>query len=55
MNLIASADRNWAIGLNNKLLIRIPEDMKFFRRMDYKRRNGRFWSSRITYAIFNTK
>ncbi|MCI8884258.1 MAG: dihydrofolate reductase [Lachnospiraceae bacterium] len=32
MNLIASADRNWAIGLNNKLLIRIPEDMKFFQK-----------------------
>ena len=31
MNLIAAVDRNWAIGLNNKLLVRIPEDMKFFR------------------------
>lgn len=32
MNLIASADRNWAIGLKNKLLVRIPEDMKFFQK-----------------------
>lgn len=31
MNLIANVDRNWAIGKNNKLLVRIPEDMKFFR------------------------
>ena len=28
-----SADRNWAIGKNNELLVRVPEDMKFFRRM----------------------
>lgn len=31
MNLIAAVDKNWAIGLNNKLLVSIPEDMKFFR------------------------
>lgn len=31
MNLILSADNNWAIGKDNKLLVRIPEDMKFFR------------------------
>ena len=31
MNLIFSADRNWAIGNKNELLIRIPEDMKQFR------------------------
>ena len=31
MNLILSADRNWAIGKDNKLLVRIPADMKFFR------------------------
>ncbi|MCD8132449.1 MAG: dihydrofolate reductase [Clostridiales bacterium] len=30
MNLIAAVDRNWAIGLNNKLLVQIPADMKFF-------------------------
>ena len=31
MNLIVAADKNWAIGLKNKLLVSIPEDMKFFR------------------------
>lgn len=31
MNLIAAVDRNWAIGNKNKLLVRIPEDQKFFR------------------------
>lgn len=31
MNIIVSADRNWAIGKDNKLLVRIPADMKFFR------------------------
>ena len=33
MNLIVNADKHWGIGKNNSLLIRIPEDMKFFRRM----------------------
>lgn len=33
MNLIVNADKNWAIGLNNKLLVHIPDDMKFFRQM----------------------
>ena len=31
MNLIAAVDRNWAIGKENKLLVSIPADMKFFR------------------------
>jgi dihydrofolate reductase len=31
MKMIASADRNWAIGYKNELLTRIPSDMKFFR------------------------
>ncbi len=31
MNLIAAVDENWAIGLKNKLLVSIPDDMKFFR------------------------
>lgn len=33
MNLIVAVDRNWAIGYKNKLLVRIPGDMKNFRRM----------------------
>ena len=31
MNLIAAVDVNWAIGYKNKLLVSIPDDMKFFR------------------------
>lgn len=31
MNLIVAADANWGIGKNNKLLVSIPSDMKFFR------------------------
>ena len=31
MNLIAAVDKNWAIGKNNQLLVRIPMDQKFFR------------------------
>lgn len=31
MNMIAAVDRNWAIGNKNKLLVSIPDDMKFFR------------------------
>ena len=31
MNLIVAVDKNWAIGLINKLLVRIPSDQKFFR------------------------
>lgn len=33
MNLIAAVDKNWAIGMDNKLLVRIPDDMKRFRQM----------------------
>ena len=31
MNLIAAVDKNWAIGYKNQLLVRIPEDQKWFR------------------------
>ena len=31
MNLIVAVDKNWAIGYDNKLLVRIPNDHKFFR------------------------
>lgn len=31
MNLIVAVDKNWAIGKNNQLLVRIPLDQKFFR------------------------
>lgn len=29
MNIIAAVDKNWAIGKNNELLVRIPMDQKF--------------------------
>lgn len=31
MNLIVAVDKNWAIGCGNRLLVSIPQDMKFFR------------------------
>ena len=31
MNLIVAVDKNWASGKDNKLLVSIPADMKFFR------------------------
>ena len=31
MNLIAAADKNWAIGYQGKLLVSIPADLKMFR------------------------
>lgn len=31
MNLIAAVDNKWGIGYKNKLLISIPDDMKFFK------------------------
>lgn len=31
MNIIVAADKNWGIGKDNKLLVSIPADMKFFR------------------------
>ncbi len=31
MKLIVAVDNNWAIGKDNKLLVRIPQDQRFFR------------------------
>lgn len=31
MNIIVAVDKNWAIGCNDKLLVSIPNDHKFFR------------------------
>lgn len=33
MNLIAAVDNNWGIGHKGKLLVRIPEDQKYFKNM----------------------
>ncbi len=32
MNLIVAVDKNWAIGYQDKLLVRIPADQRFFRK-----------------------
>jgi len=33
MNMILSADQAWGIGYQNKLLFKVPGDMRFFRKM----------------------
>lgn len=33
MNIIAAVDKNWAIGFQNRLLVRIPRDQQIFREM----------------------
>lgn len=33
MNIILAADRNWAIGKDNDLLIHLPGDLKYFKQM----------------------
>lgn len=30
MNIIVAVDKNWGIGKDNRLLVSIPADMKFF-------------------------
>lgn len=37
MNLIAAVDSNWAIGNAGGLLVRIPNDMKYFRELTAQR------------------
>ena len=33
MNCIVNVDKNWGIGLKNKLLVSIPADLRFFQSM----------------------
>ena len=33
MNIIVAVDKNWAIGYRNKLLVQIPGDQRYFRKM----------------------
>lgn len=33
MNIIAAVDSNWAIGYRNDLLVRIPNDQKWFQKV----------------------
>lgn len=33
MNLIVAVDKNWGIGCNNHLLVSLPPDMTFFKKM----------------------
>lgn len=33
MNIIAAVDANWAIGYKNELLVRIPNDQKWFQKV----------------------
>jgi len=37
MNLIVAVDKNWAIGYQNKLLVSIPSDMRFFKEQTSKK------------------
>ena len=52
MNLIVAVDSNWAIGKENKLLVSIPQDMKFFRETT----NGKLlrWAERHWKAFGRT-
>lgn len=33
MNIIVNVDKNWAIGCQNRLLVNIPADMRYFREL----------------------
>ena len=33
MNIIAAVDANWAIGYRNELLVKIPNDQKWFQKV----------------------
>ena len=46
MNLIVAVDKNWAIGMDNKLLVSIPQDMKFFR--ETTKGKELLWSTALT-------
>ena len=35
MNIITAVDKNWAIGRDNELLVKLKEDMRFFKNMTY--------------------
>lgn len=66
MNLIAAVDANWAIGYKNKLLVSIPDDMKFFRqtttgkvvvmgRKTLKLSNGQPLKNRVNIVLTSDK
>lgn len=53
---IVAVDKNWGIGRDNKLLIHLPEDMKFFREVTLKRKKEDYSTmvvcGRKTYESF---
>lgn len=52
VSAIVCVDKNWGIGYNNKLLINIPEDMRFFKD---KTKNGVIIMGRKTYDSLPSK
>ena len=55
MNIIVAVDKNWAIGKENKLLVSIPADMKFFRSTTTGKRQcfwqALFWGRMFFYRV----
>ena len=52
MNIIVAADKNWAIGYQNSLLVRCPSDQKRFREIT----TGKVVvMGRRTAGVFSTK